>query len=120
MPDCHSVENHERKASIACAVSLSCFEGVAIMVELGKKEAPKLLPSNPGITVAGKVDFSNAQRTWTEHFNLVALMASVLGELGHPTESEESWLVHADSGVVLLPRLVQLAPLEKGGVHTTT
>jgi hypothetical protein len=39
------------------------------MVELGKKEAPKLLPSNPGITVAGKVDFSNAQRAWIEHFN---------------------------------------------------
>jgi hypothetical protein len=105
---------------IVRAASLYCFEGVAIMVESDKKAAPKLLPSNPGKTVAGKVDFSNAERTWIEHFNLVPLLASVLKELEHPVESEESWLVHTDSGFVLVPRLVQLAPLEKGGVHTTT
>ena len=90
------------------------------MVEAGKKAAPKLLPSNPGKSAAGKVDFSNPERAWTEHFDLVPLMASVLNEQGHRIESEESWLVHPDSGFALIPRVVQLAPLERGGVHTTT
>lgn len=85
-----------------------------------KKEAPKLLPSNPGISAAGKVAFSNGQKTWTEHYNVVTLMASVLRDLGYQIESEESWIVHPDSGFVLLPRLVQLKPLEERGVLTTT
>jgi hypothetical protein len=90
------------------------------MVEADKTAAPKLLPSNPGMSVAGKVAFSNAQRTWTEHYHLVPLLASVLKELEYLTESEESWLAHPDSGFVVIPRLVQLNPLEKGGVQTTT
>jgi hypothetical protein len=90
------------------------------MSEFLKKAAPNLIPSNPGTVVAGKVDFSNAQKTWTEQFNLVTLMASVLAEYGHLIESEDSWLVHPDSGFVLLPRIVHLAPLDKGGVRTTT
>ena len=90
------------------------------MSEVPKNAAPTLIPSNPGKAVAGKVDLSNPQKTWTEHFNLVTLMASVLGELGHQVESGESWLVHPNSGFVLLPRLVQLVASDKGGVRTTT
>ncbi|MBO0756800.1 MAG: hypothetical protein J2P54_13145 [Bradyrhizobiaceae bacterium] len=86
----------------------------------GKEAAPKLLPANPGISAAGEVGFSNGQKAWTEHYDVVTLMASVLRDLGHQIESEESWLVHPDSGFVLLPRLVQLTPLEDGGVATTT
>jgi hypothetical protein len=93
---------------------------VAMMFGFRKKAAPKVLPSNPGISSAGEVAFSNGQKTWTEHYNLVTLIASVLRELGYLIESEESWLVHPDSGFVLVPRLVQLKPLEKGGVLTTT
>jgi hypothetical protein len=92
--------------------------GVAIMFD--KNAAPKLLPSNPGISASGEVAFSNGQRSWTEHYNVITLMASVLRDLGHLIESRESWLVHSDSGFVLLPRLVKLRPLERGGVQTTT
>jgi Family of unknown function (DUF6348) len=85
-----------------------------------KKAVPKLLPSNPGTGVSGNVAFSNAERTWNEHYNLVTMAASVLGEHGHRVQSEESWLVQPESGFILLPQLVQLQPLEKGGVRTTT
>jgi hypothetical protein len=112
------VEDHKRKVWIARAELRLLSTGVAIMFD--KKAAPKLLPSNPGTNAAGEVAFSNGQKTWTEHYNLITLMASVLGDLGYLIESEESSLVHPDSGFVLLPRLVQLRPLEKGGVHTTT
>jgi hypothetical protein len=90
------------------------------MPESGKTAAPTLLPSNPGMSAAGKVAFSNAQKSWTEHYDLVPLVASVLSGLGYPIESDDSWLVHRDSGFVLIPRLVRLNPLEKGGVHTMT
>jgi hypothetical protein len=85
-----------------------------------KKATSKLLPSNPGTSASGEVAFTNGQRSWTEHYNVITLMASVLRDLGHLTESEESWLVHTDSGFVLLPRLVKFGPLERGGVQTTT
>jgi hypothetical protein len=70
--------------------------------------------------VAGRVAFSNPRKTWTEHYNLIELLVSVLKAQGHAARAEESWLVHSDSGFVLLPRLVNLQPLEKGGVRTTT
>jgi hypothetical protein len=44
----------------------------------------------------------------------------VLRDLGYLIEREESWLLHPGSGFAPLPRLVQLRPLEKGGVQTTT
>jgi hypothetical protein len=70
--------------------------------------------------VAGKVGFSNAERTWGDEYNLVTLAASVLAAQGHQVMSEESWLVHQDSGFILLPQFVYLQPLDKGGVRTTT
>jgi hypothetical protein len=114
----HRVETHERKAWIVAPSHGSLSTGVAIMFD--KTAAPKLLPSNPGKSTSGKVDFQNGQRSWTEHFNVVTLMASVLRDLGHQIESEDSWLVHPDSGFALIPRLVELRPLERGGVQTLT
>ena len=70
--------------------------------------------------MAGRVAFSNAQKTWNERYNLIALLTLVLRERGHLVQSEESWLVHKDSGFILLPQFVELQPLEKGGVRTTT
>jgi hypothetical protein len=90
------------------------------MVGFRKRTVPKLLPSNPGISVAGKVSFSNAEKNWIEHYNVIALLESFLGEQGQLVQREESWLVHQDSGFILLPRLVNLQPLDKGGVRTTT
>jgi hypothetical protein len=85
-----------------------------------QKAAPKLLSSNPGKGAAGEVAFSSAERSWSEHYNLVPLLASVLGERGHQVQSEKSWLVHQDSGFIVLPQVVQLQLLDKVGVRTTT
>ena len=85
-----------------------------------KKTAPKPLSSNPGIGVSGKVAFSNAERNWTERFDVVASLASVLKEEGHAIQKEESWLVHKDSGFILIPQLASFQPSDKGGVRTTT
>jgi hypothetical protein len=90
------------------------------MFGFGKKQAPELLPSNKGIGVSGKVRFSNAQRSWTEHFHVVKLAARVLAERGRRVRNEKSWLVDKASGFILLPRIVDLEPLENGGVRTTT
>ena len=56
---------------------------------------PKLLASNPGISVAGRVAFSNPRKTWTEHYNLIELLVSVLKAHGHAIQAEESWSVVA-------------------------
>lgn len=85
-----------------------------------KKTAPKPLSSNPGIGGSGKVAFSNAERSWSERYDVVASLASVLGEHGHVIHKEESWLVHKDSGFILIPQRAYLQPSDKGGVRTTT
>jgi hypothetical protein len=92
------------------------------MFGFGKRSAPAPTrrKSNPGITAEGKVAFSNGGRSWTEHFNTVTLLASVLKEKGHSAQKEKTWLVEKISGFVLLPQLVELQPLDSGGVQTVT
>lgn len=85
-----------------------------------KKAGPKLLLSNPGIGIRGEVGFSNEEKSWSEHYDLLALLVSLLKEREHVVQSEESWLVLQDSGFILLPQLVHLQPLDEGGVRTTT
>ena len=90
------------------------------MFRFRKKAAPKLLSSNPGIGVAGKVGFANAVKSWSEHYDLPPLLASVLREREHVAQSEKSWLVLQGSGFILTPQLVYLQPLDEGDVRTTT
>jgi len=90
------------------------------MVGLGERTAPPLCKSNPGIGVEGKVAFARHDRSWTEEFNAVTVAASVLQARGFAVHVEKTWLVHEDSGFILLPQLVQLQPLENGGVQTVT
>jgi len=85
-----------------------------------KKTAPPLCKSNPGICVEGKVAFARGDRSWTEEFNTVSLAASALQERGFAVRTEKTWLVHEDSGFLLLPQLVELQPLDDGGVRTVT
>jgi len=85
-----------------------------------KKTAPSLCKSNPGICVEGKVAFTRGDRSWTEEFNTVALAASALQERGFAVRPEKTWLVHENSGFLLSPQLVELQPLEDGGVRTVT
>jgi len=90
------------------------------MFGFGKKTAPPLCKSNPGICVEGKVALTRGDRSWTEQFNTVTLAASALQARGFAVHTEKTWLVHEDSGFVLLPQLVELQPLEDGGMRTVT
>ena len=90
------------------------------MFRFRKTTSPKLLTSNPGTSVAGEVGFSNAAKSWSEHYDVLAFLVSVLREQAIVIKREESWLVHPESGFIFLPRLVQVQPLSDGGVRTTT
>jgi len=81
---------------------------------------PPKCPGNPGVTAAGRIAFSNSERTWTEEFQLVPIVAGVLRSRGHEVVQHESWLELRQSGFVLQPLIVQLEPLDKGGVRTVT
>ena len=85
-----------------------------------KKTAPPLCKSNPGICVEGKVALTRGDRSWTEEFNTVTLAASALQAYGFVVRAEKTWLVHEDSGFILLPQLVELQPLEDGGMRSVT
>ena len=85
-----------------------------------KKKVPDKLPSNPGIGTEAKVAFANGERTWSEEVNLISVAQTVLKGLGHTVKREEAWLEHPQSRFVLLPELVELQPLEGGGVRTVT
>ncbi len=90
------------------------------MLGFHKKTPPPLCKSNPGVCVQGKVAFARGDRSWTEEFNTVSLVASALQGRGFAVRTEKSWLVHEASGFLLLPQLVQLQPLQDGGVRTVT
>ena len=85
-----------------------------------KTGIPNRLPSNPGKGCAGSVAFQRAEKSWTESFNLLDLLASTLTKKGHSVQSKESWLVHENSGFILIPQIVELQPLDEGGVRTTS
>jgi hypothetical protein len=85
-----------------------------------KKPAPPLCPANPGTGVEAKVAFSTGDRSWTEEVNLVSLAAAVFKEQGYSVTNEKTWLLHGDSGFMILPQFVGIQPLEDGGVQTVT
>lgn len=93
-----------------------------------KQTAPSLCPSNPGMAPEAKVAFSNGERNWSESFHVVQLAAYALSQLKYSITYHdpavfkplESWLEHAASGYLLSPQLVELQPLEDGGVRTVT
>lgn len=84
------------------------------------KTGPKALSSNPGKGAIGQVSFSNAQRNWTERYDFVKLLSSVLRKRQHQIQIEKSWLLHKPSGFTLIPQMVVVKPLNKGGAQTTT
>lgn len=82
--------------------------------------APKRSPSNPGKGSAGSVAFQRAEKSWKERFDLVGLLAWALAQKGHAVRTEKHWLVHEKSGFTLMPQIVELQPLDEGGVRTTS
>jgi hypothetical protein len=85
-----------------------------------KKSAPPLCKSNPGIGVEAKVAFSTGDKSWTEEVDLVRLAAAVFKKHGYAVTNEKTWLQHTESGFTILPQLVGIQPLDKGGVQTAT
>src|SRR4051812_17294662 len=74
----------------------------------------------PSFGTKVRVAFANAQRTWEEETDLVAVLARTLALSGHPVTSGDDHVVHADSGIVLRPALGGFEPLDNGGVRTVT
>jgi hypothetical protein len=85
-----------------------------------KKPAPPLCRSNPGIGVEAKVAFTTGDRSWTEEINVVRVAAVVLNRRRYSVANERTWLKHGDSGFMILPQLVEIHPLDDGGVRTVT
>jgi Family of unknown function (DUF6348) len=86
-----------------------------------RKQPPPLCPSNTGrMGTAGRVAFANAERSWTEHFDLVSQAADAFKSRGYSVTSHKTWLEHGDSGFAILPQLAEFQPLDSGGVRTVT
>ena len=85
-----------------------------------KRPAPSLCRSNPGIGVEAKVSFANGLRTWTEQVNLVGLAEDAFKKRDYSVVNETTWLRHSDSHFMILPQIVEIHPLDKGGVRTVT
>jgi hypothetical protein len=81
---------------------------------------PPKCPANPGRMVVGKVAFATGERSWTESFDLIRITADVLRDRGHEAVGHETWLELRPSGFILQPLLVEIQPLEQGGVRTLT
>src|SRR6516164_11027463 len=95
--------------------------GEPAMFGFGKKKVPPpLCPSNPGIGIEAKLAFANGGGSWTEEVNLVHIAADILRNHSYRTIDEKTHLRHPDSGFAILPQLVGVQPLEKGGVRTVT
>jgi hypothetical protein len=81
---------------------------------------PPLLKANPGIRATAQATLSKEGRQWTEEVDLVALAATTLAGYDHRVERASGWLHHAESGFVIIPRIVAVKPLTEGGVRTVT
>lgn len=95
-------------------------EGAAPLKGKPSRAGPPKCPGNPGIAASGQVAFANGERSWTESFDLVRIAADVLRKSGHEVVAHEGWLELRPSGFALQPLLVEMTPLDKGGVRTVT
>ena len=87
----------------------------------GARKPPPVCPSNTaGMGTAGKVEFTNGERSWTEHFDVVSEAAAAFKSRNHAVTTHKTWLEHGDSGFLIQPQLADLQLLEGGGVHTVT
>ncbi len=91
------------------------------MSGLSDPSGPSLHPSNPGITAAASISFSNAEREWTEEVQAVDLLVEVLKARDYSAIPHDgTWLEHPESGYLITPRILQVQPLDAGGVRTIT
>jgi len=87
----------------------------------GARKPPPVCPSNTaGMGTAGKVELSNREQSWTEHFDVVNEAAAAFKSRSHAVTAHKTWLEHGDSGFLIQPQLAELQLLEGGGVRTVT
>jgi hypothetical protein len=82
------------------------------------RPAPAPCPSNPGIGTEAQLALTSADSV--EEVNTVDLAATVLEQRGHTVTNARTHLVHPDSGFTILPQLVEVRPLDDGGVQSVT
>lgn len=85
-----------------------------------KRPAPALHPRNRNEGSQITCHLASEGRNWTEHVDVVRIAAATLKREGHATRNEKSWLFHAESGISLTPRFVDLQLNEDGSVQTAT
>ena len=84
------------------------------------KPAPPLCQANPGIGAEAKATFTNGSRSWTEKVDLVSLAVAACQKRSYTVANRKTWLEHPDSGIAILPQLVEMHPLDGGAVQTVT
>jgi hypothetical protein len=80
---------------------------------------PETSKANPGQHVRVSVNFSNAERTWTEPVDVLKSMSAVLESGSYSHSVRASW-IELDSGFIIQPRFLSLRPVAKGGAQTVT
>jgi hypothetical protein len=66
-----------------------------------------------------RVAFTRSQKRWEETDDLVTSLAAALSSLGHTASVKPDW-VELEAGFSLLPQVVEVEPVEDGGVKTVT
>ena len=72
-----------------------------------------------GLGAKGHIAFSNAERAWEEHFDLIELLENALQKHQLTGKRHDGWLV-VNNALYLRPELVTFTPLESSGVRIVT
>lgn len=84
-----------------------------------KPYEPAKPQGHEGICSEGRIAFSNAERSWEEHFDLIEILENVLQENQLPGNRRNGWLV-VNNDLYLRPEILSFTPLEPSGVRTVT
>lgn len=87
------------------------------MFNKGSAFTPQTPDQHVGNGTVLRITVSDGERTWTEDFDLLAGLQSVLEEQG-AVERKEGWL--AAEGFYLRPEILEVERLDRGGVRTLT
>jgi hypothetical protein len=75
---------------------------------------------DPPRLVRGQIGFSNGEKSWTEHFDVIEIAVAVLNERGIFTTRDGNTLTLDTSGYVISPVMTSFKPLDRGGAQTVT
>lgn len=80
--------------------------------------APTPLAANPGVGHEARIALSDHGRPLD--INMTAITADAMMKFGFPSQRYGTWLEHPDSGLVILPQLLNLQPIDDRGFQTVT